>query len=227
MVIKAIVFDFDGLIVDTETQHYQIWSEIYQQLGCSLPLSEWGKCVGTNSNFFDVFSFLEQQLGHPVDREHLRELHQQRFIDKIPSLKPREGIVDLLNTAKVLGLKLAVASSSGCEWVKGFLERLNLASYFMTIVTREDVEVTKPAPDLFLEACSRLQIDPSEGLVFEDSYNGVTAAKRAGMRVVAVTNPTTQFMDMSGAAFHYQSFLDFSLTDLLKEFEPFPLIYRD
>lgn len=218
MAIHAFVFDFDGLIVDTETQHYLIWSEIFAEYGCTLPIEEWGKCIGTYNNYFDVYDYLEQHSGKSVDREHLTQVHRQRLVERITDLRPRDGVVDFIKEAKQLGIPLAVASSSGIEWVGGFLDRLNLRSYFKEVVTREDVRETKPAPDLFLLACSRLGVEPQHAVAFEDSNNGVTAASRAGMNIVAVTNPTTELMDLSAAHIRYRSFVDFQLSEILEVF---------
>ncbi len=212
--IKAVIFDFDGLILDTESPVYQSWQEIYQGYGCSLPISEWLKCVGT-ADAFDPYDYLEAQLGHTLDRT---ELHRKRnalktsLID-LESVMP--GVEDRITEANTLGLRLGVASSSPRSWVVDNLTRLKLEHHFSTIRCSEDVERVKPDPALYLGALHALKVKANEAIVFEDSLNGVTAAKRAGIFCVAVPNAITRHSSFELADLQLSSLADMSLEEVM------------
>lgn len=212
--IKALIFDFDGLILDTESPVYQSWQEIYQDYGCSLPISEWLKCVGT-ADAFDPYDYLEVQLGHTLDRT---KVHQKRVSLKsslidLESVMP--GVEDRIAEAQTLGLRLGVASSSPRSWVVDNLSKLNLEHHFSTIKCCEDVKRVKPDPGLYLEALQALGVEASEAIVFEDSLNGVTAAKRAGIFCVAVPNAITRHSSFELADLQLFSLADMSLEELI------------
>ena len=214
--IKAVIFDFDGLILDTESPVYQSWQEIYQFYNCSLPISEWLKCVGT-ADAFDPYDYLEAQLGQPIDRA---ELHKKRnalkssLID-VESVMP--GVEDRIAEAQTLGLKLGVASSSPRSWVVDNLSRLNLEHHFSTIKCCEDVKRVKPDPALYVGALQALKVKANEAIVFEDSLNGVTAAKRAGIFCVAVPNAITRHSSFELADLQLSSLADMSLEEVVSD----------
>jgi HAD superfamily hydrolase (TIGR01509 family) len=189
--IRAVVFDFDGLILDTESAAFRTWSELYAAHGASLVLERWVHCVGTDSTHFDPYSDLEQQLGHPLDRAQLRV----RMLERLHALSAEEsirpGVLDVLERARALGLAIGLASSSSRDWLDHHLERLALRPHFAAIASRDDVQRVKPDPELYLRATTLLGVDPAQALAIEDSPNGIRAAKRAGLRCVAVPNPIT------------------------------------
>jgi HAD superfamily hydrolase (TIGR01509 family) len=215
--IRAIIFDFDGLIIDTESTDFQAWQEIYQEHGCELPLSMWSIAVGSGfSEKFEPFAYLEKQIGRAVDRDDLWARKCQRDLELISQQPVLPGVVDVLIDAKQMRLKLAVASSSDGKWVIGHLTRLGLLHFFDAIRTKDDVQRTKPEPDLFHAALEALQVLPHEAIVFEDSPNGITAAKRAGIYVIAVPNPLTAQMRVDAADMTLLSLGDMPLEALLK-----------
>lgn len=193
--VRALIFDFDGLILDTETTDYQAWCEVYADHGCELPVDVWAQAVGRGFDAeFEPFAYLESQIGRAVDRESLNARRRQRDLDLIASKSAFPGVEDWLKAAKDRGLKIAIASSSRIDWVAGHLDRLNLRHYFDNLVTADNVTNTKPDPELFLMACKLLGVEPSEAIVLEDSPNGVLAARRAGIFVIAVPNDLTSRM---------------------------------
>jgi beta-phosphoglucomutase-like phosphatase (HAD superfamily) len=129
-------------------------------------------------------------------------------------------VVELLDDAAAEGFRVAIASSSGLEWVDGHLARLGLRSRFAAVVTRDDLSGadarTKPAPDLFLLAADRLGVEPAHCVAFEDSPNGVAAARAAGMVVVGVPGPMTVGLDMSAADLVVPSLAEIDLATLRK-----------
>jgi HAD superfamily hydrolase (TIGR01509 family) len=191
--IRGLIFDFDGLILDTEVPDFQAWQELYRDQGAELSLSTWGQVIGRGfGEDFHPFAQLEQQLGRPVDRETLGEKRNRRELELIEQQAILPGVQDYLAGAKRLGLKLAVASSSPREWVDGHLKRIGLFDQFDTIRCLDDVAQPKPAPDLFNAALEALAIQADEAIVFEDSPHGVTAANQAGIFCVAVPNALTR-----------------------------------
>lgn len=217
--IKALIFDFDGLVLDTETPEYQTWQSVYAEFGQILTIENWGQIVGgTAASDFHPISHLEQLIGRSLTELALESRVQAESRQMILAAKPRPGVIETLETAKRLGLRLAVASSSPHWWVDGHLQRLGLFHYFETVQCREDVARTKPEPDLFLAAQNALGVSRQEALIFEDSPNGVLAAQHAGIRVVAIPNPITQNLSFSDPDLLLQEMSDIPLESLLQKF---------
>ncbi|MFC7372953.1 HAD family hydrolase [Fictibacillus iocasae] len=212
--IKALIFDFDGTILDTESQEYQALKEIFEEHGCELPLDVWGKCIGT-ANVFDPYEYLEEQYKQPIKHDELREKRMKRSHSLILEQEALPGVVAYLEAAKELGLKIGLASSSTRSWVTGHLERIGLLHYFETIKTADDVDEVKPNPALYLEAAQALGVKSEEAVAFEDSVNGAKAAKAAGMFCVAIPNPVTRHMNFDGTDLVLESLAQKELSDLL------------
>jgi HAD superfamily hydrolase (TIGR01509 family) len=210
------VFDFDGLILDTEEPVYQSWLEVYAAHGEQLPFERWVEIVGSTTTGFHPQHHLEERLGRPLSREVL-ERRVGRRTELILTRQLLPGVVERVDEAKALGLKLGVASSSTTDWVSGHLARLGILEKFDCVRCREDVAHVKPEPDLYLAALACLGVPPSEAIAIEDSPNGVTAARRAGMRCVAIPNSITAGLDLSHADMVLGSLADMSLPDLLSK----------
>lgn len=215
MTIKALIFDFDGLILDTEVPVFRSWQELYQSFGCQLPLSSWVHHIGISPATYDPFASLEQEVGHAVDRTKLEPTRRAREMQLISEEPVQPGVKSYLKDAKRLGLKLGLASSSSCEWVRGHLNRLRLVDYFDTIRTAEDVKNAKPDPALYLSVLEDLRVTPSQVIALEDSPNGVLAAKRAGLFCVVVPNELTRQLPLDNADLHLDSLADLPLEELL------------
>ncbi|MFI5587661.1 HAD family hydrolase [Amycolatopsis sp. NPDC051758] len=197
MPTRALVFDFDGTLADTESAVLQSWQEVFRQHGAELPLAAWHAVIGTQHTTPAMFGLLAE-LVPGVDTEALRPKTKARVFELLETLGPREGVLSYLDAAKELGLKLAVASSSSGGWVNPHLGRLGLAGYFDAVLTG-DLHKAKPDPDLYLAAIAALDADPHEAIAFEDTPHGVTAAKAAGLTCVAVPNVITESLDFSQA----------------------------
>ncbi|MFN2143804.1 MAG: HAD family hydrolase [Anaerolineales bacterium] len=218
--MQALIFDFDGLILDTEMPDYQSWQRVYQSYGQELPLEKWATIVGgTGESDFDPNDYLEELTGQRVDREQIWIDRRKDYLEHLEQQPVLPGVTAYLEDAVRLGLRLGVASSSPQNWVEGHLTRLGLRDYFEQVVTADDVERTKPDPALFLLTAQRLDVQPAQAIVFEDSHNGVLAGKRAGMFVVAVPNPLTAGMDFSQADLRLDSLADLPLDKLLAKFK--------
>lgn len=211
------MFDFDGLILDTEGPELRSWQETYESYGSHLPLHVWAVCIGGGQDhrLFDPYGYLEEQIGRPVDRDALRAQRRRRNVELLASEPIRPGVEGYLAAARRLDLRLGVASSSPRAWVVGHLERLGLLGRFDCVRCAEDVSRTKPEPELYLAALDGLGVAADEAVAFEDSPNGVLAAKRAGLYCVAVPNPVTAELDLSRADLRLEALTDLPLEDLL------------
>jgi putative hydrolase of the HAD superfamily len=219
MTIKSLLFDFDGLILDTETPEIDVWKSIYAEYGFAFPLDRYIQTVGGwGVSTFDAADYLHQLINDSLDVETLRLRHRNESARRFEGQPIRDGVKEYLADAQRLNLRLAIASSSKHSWVEPHLTRLGLIRYFDKIICGDDVPPgrTKPNPDIFIKALEVLNINAGEAIVFEDSPNGVTAAHSVGIYVVAVPNPTTSLMKIEGADLTISSLSSLPLKDLLK-----------
>ncbi len=195
---RALILDFDGLMLDTETAVFEAWREFYEKEGQHLTVSDWLGAVGY-VNGFDPRAHLEKLTGREFHwPDHDSQL-TRRVLELIQPLPPFPGVRALLENGARLGYRLGVASNSSADWVVPGLERLGLHGYFSAVRTRETVAHHKPAPDVYLAALADLGValPPVGSVAFEDSEPGVRAAKAAGLYVVAVPNDLTRHQDLS------------------------------
>lgn len=212
--IKAIIFDFDGLILDTETHEYEVLCEIFREHNCELPLDVWGKLIGTKSDF-NPYTYLEEQAQRKINHSEWKKIEKERFNKRIIQEEARPGVIEYLDAAKELGVKVGLASSSNYEWVSSHLSRLNLLDHFECIRTSDYVENVKPDPALYLETAKCLGVKPEECIAFEDSANGALAAKRAGMKCVTVPNSVTKGLEFCEVDHSVESMAQLELKELL------------
>jgi HAD superfamily hydrolase (TIGR01509 family) len=196
--IKAFVFDFDGLIIDTEEPVYRSWLEVYQAHDQELPFDRWIQIVGSSTAMFDPKGHLEERLGRALTPDELARRVERRA-QMVLAEPIRPGVADLTAAARAAGLRVGVASSSTCQWVNGHLKRLGISERFDCVRCRDDVAAVKPAPDLYLAVLECLGVKAEEAVAIEDSPNGIAAAKAAGMWCVAVPNVITGGLDLSQA----------------------------
>ncbi len=216
MAFTAVIFDFDGLIIDSESPLFDMWCEIYVEHGAELTLDVWSRALGTH-NGFDPYEDLAGRTGVRLSRDEwaprLRNEHWRRC-EEMPLLA---GVRERLEEARALGMPAAVASSSGSGWVRPWLERHDLLPWIEAVCTRDDVPAVKPAPDLFLLAARRLGVVPADCLVFEDTPNGLTAAHLAGMWAIAVPSPLTRTLAMPSPHMVLSSLAERTLADLRRD----------
>lgn len=209
--LKAVFIDFDGLILDTEDACYAGWKAIFEEFGFDYPLQDFQTVVGTS---ISPRIHLEKRVGEKLDWETIEPKRREYETAFGKDLEIKPGVLELLEESGKLGLKAAVVSSSPHYWVKGHLERRDALHHFETFVCRGDAPNAKPAPDLYLEALRRFGLAGSDVVAFEDSYNGLLAAKRAGLWCVAVPNEITRSMDFSNADLVIESLLEVKLESL-------------
>jgi HAD superfamily hydrolase (TIGR01509 family) len=218
MTIKGLVFDFDGLIIDTELPIFQSWQDIYQLNGIELTLREWAVVIGSSNEMFEPMDELEKRVNHPLFREDIKEMQRLKMMEHILQQPILPGIEDYLRQSKELGLGISIASSSPRYWVEGHLSRLGLINYFDTIFTQEDVLKVKPDPELYQQAVSGMHLNPEDVIALEDSTNGIVSAKLAGLHCVAVPNTLTRSLDLTKADLVLTSLADLPLLKLLDHF---------
>jgi HAD superfamily hydrolase (TIGR01509 family) len=200
MKVRAFLFDFDGLLLDTELASRAGWQLLYREHGHELPTDLWATVVGTTHAPFDPMAHLEELVGEPLEREALNERRYAHEMALIEAEELRPGITDYLAAARRHELKRAIVSSSSRDWVDMHLQRLDEAVGWDAICTADhDPARAKPSPTLYLEALGALDVAADEAVAFEDSPNGVLAAKAAGVYCIAVPNDVTRDLGLEEA----------------------------
>jgi len=212
-VIKAIIFDFDGLIIDTESVWFEAYKEVLVDYEIKLTLEKFSEVVGTHDDV--LFSYIEENCSIPFDRESLESKVSALVQVKLRDAVLRESVEDYLLAAKQAGLKIGLASSSSRAWVEGFLKQMNIYDYFEVIKTKEDVSDVKPDPELYLKAIEALGIEATEAVAFEDSLNGLLAARKAGLHCVIVPNSVTAHLMFEDYSLRLSSMAEKSLEDVI------------
>jgi putative hydrolase of the HAD superfamily len=197
MLPAAVLFDFDGILVDTEWAIYQAWLRTFQRHGHDLPLSLYTRCIGSDFDAWSPKVHLEDLTKLGFDWVELDAARQLEIHAELEMEGPIHGVTDLLEGIKARGIRQAVVSSSSHGWVDGWLEKLGLRGFFADVICRGDAPRIKPAPDLYLAAARRLAVEPRGCLVIEDSHNGLLAASAAGMRTWIMPNRVTAGLDFS------------------------------
>jgi HAD superfamily hydrolase (TIGR01509 family) len=215
--ISALIFDFDGLILETEGPIFQSWKEVYHAFGQELSFSAWAQSIGASLAEFDPRLDLQARLGRQINWEAIEPKRMAREVSLIEQQSVLPGVLAYLNTARCLGIKLGLASSSSCQWVMGHLARLRLVEYFDCIRASDDVKRVKPDPELYLAVLDALMVRAAEAIAIEDSPNGILSAKRAGLYCVAVPNLLTKQLPLNQADLQLHSLEDLPLERLLEQ----------
>ena len=219
--LQALIFDFDGLIIDTEWTEFRTWQDMCQRYGVELSLETYLPCVGrgATTKVFDPYDYLVEQLGHGLDRVGIENECRRRNLELIDAQPILPGVQELIVEAKGRGLRLAVASSSPRSWVERHLIRLGLRDSFDALACGDEVEHTKPYPDPYLKALEKIEVNAEHAVAFEDSLNGMLAAQRAGIFCVVVPGELTQYLTFGQVDLRVSSLTEISLDALLQRFE--------
>jgi HAD superfamily hydrolase (TIGR01509 family) len=216
--IRAVVFDFDGLILDTEVPVFTAWQDEFVAHGCPpITLDEWAHEIGTSGGL-DLVEMIRTRATLPFDEDLMHERRRARVSELLARETARPGVREWLDDADALDLPLAIASSSPPEWVEPQLEKLGLLTRFAHIACFGGDLAGKPAPDTYLAACAALGVEPSAAIAIEDSHHGISAAKAAGLWCIAVPNAVTEGLDLSHADLRLRSLADTTLRDVLARF---------
>lgn len=214
--IRAVIFDFDGIILDTETPWFEAYREAFREEGGELPLEEWSKGIGTTYPAFDPYAYLAGQLGRPVERIKIEARAAEIYKQLVKGLAVLPGVESYLQQASRLGLRIGLSSSSDRQWVESYLKQYGLFNYFEAISTRDDVKEVKPKPDLYLRTMKLLDVAGEEAIAFEDSLNGLRAALAAGLHTVVIPNKVTGHMAFEGYRYRLTTMADMPLEQLLQ-----------
>jgi HAD superfamily hydrolase (TIGR01509 family) len=219
MTVRALLFDFDGLILDTETPDVECWRSIYTEYGMDYPMEDWSQNIGGwGISTFDPAEALRKLSPRAPDAAGLRARHRA-LSDGVIAREPiRDGVQEYLVTARRIGVLSAIVSSSERAWVEPHVVRLGLRKYFEKVICGDDVAPgrTKPHPDLFLKALADLHVQADEAVVLEDAPHGVRAARGAGIFVVAVPNPITALLSLDEADLKVDSLGSLPLEELIR-----------
>jgi HAD superfamily hydrolase (TIGR01509 family) len=216
MAVRALLFDFDGLIVDTESPHLASWRRLYAEHGHELTLERWSPAIGTLGGF-DALAHLESLIGKPLERDLVESSRRAHELTLVEAEGLRPGVAEYLADAERLEIRKAIVSSGSRSWIDRHLTRLERLYGWDAIVTAdEDEQRAKPSPTLYLEALEALSVPPGEAIAFEDSPNGVRAAKAAGVYCVAVPNAVTAALGLDEAELVLDSLASLPLPELLR-----------
>ena len=213
--IKALIFDFDGVIIDSESPELQVWREVFAEHGRELGFDLWADLVGRPRTHFDLYSYFHQHINPAADIDALRIERRARVITLTEAQPVLPGVQDYLHGASAMGLKVGLASSSSGGHVRGHLARLDLIGYFHTTKCFEDTDTHKPEPGPYQAVLEELGVAPDEAVAFEDSPNGVTSARAAGIFCVAVPNPVTCHLPLDHADHRMESLAEEPLERIL------------
>lgn len=203
--LRAVVFDFDGVIIDTESTALLAWQQLYESFGQELPLDEWVNLIGTWDAVWDPRADLERRIERKLDWDRIEPGRMAAEYELADAQRLLPGIAGLLDDAARAGIPLAIASSSSLTWVAHHLDRLGIADRFEVLATRHDVPRTKPDPALYALALERLGVSAHAAFALEDSVHGVASALAAGLQVVAVPGALMHGADFSAATLRLES----------------------
>lgn len=203
--IRAVVFDFDSVILETEESDFIAWREVWAEHSVELTLEEWTPCIGTVGASFDPVAELMARTAGAIDPDAVRAAQRERHLSLIARENVARGVIGFLDECDRRSLPKAIASSSDHDWVSGHLRRLGLLGRFDHFACHDGTCPPKPAPDLYLRATRALGVDPHEALAIEDSPHGITAAIAAGLWCVAVPGALTRHLDLDAAHLRFES----------------------
>lgn len=212
--MKAVIFDMDGVIIDSEPVHFQLERELLEEFGGNFFREKHGSFLGTTD--YHMWSSYKKLFSLKASVEEIIEIKKERFCKKIPEIELVDNFMEFMLMLYEKGYKMALASSNNRKAVDAVVERFNLDKYFNFIISGEDVSKGKPDPEIFLTAANNMKVEPKERLVIEDATNGVMAAKAAGMKCIGLKNPNSGKQDLSQADLVVENFNQLNL-DIIKD----------
>lgn len=217
---KYFIFDMDGVLVDSEPMHQQIIYEVFQKLNISLSKEYIEKAL-TGMSAVPMWEKIKTEANRAESANELLYFHREYFYDRFEDIEVTEvqGVREVLNLLKDKGFSLALASSSSRKLIDYFTQKIDIQHYFDVIMSGDDVQYSKPFPDIFLKVAEAYNVDSKRFWVLEDSKNGVQAAKSAGMHCIGFKNPNSGNQDLSKADVIIESMNNFTgdfIDNLLK-----------
>lgn len=217
--MKAVIWDMDGVLIDSEPIYYKIYQEIFKRINITVSFEEFTKYMGLNDS--KIWEIIKGKNNLTQSVAWLLQLQKdaERYYFQNNDLEPINGVVPLLNELLANGIRIGLASSSTIEHIELITSKLNISDHFIIKMSGDMVKKGKPEPDIFIEAANRLAVVPSHCVVIEDTENGLKAAKNGNMKCVGFQNKNSGNQDLSGADLIVDSLTDLNvniLSDLLK-----------
>ena len=214
--IRTVIFDMDGVIIDSEPVYFKIDKQMFEELNIAVSFEEHCTYVGTSSqNMWDAIIKKHDLPDHPGElmrKEY--DLYMEHLVNA-NDLRPIDGVIELINDLHENNFKLILASSSRMEIIDIILKKFNLSDLFIAKISGSELAHSKPHPEIFLRSAQLARSEPKECIVIEDSKNGVVAAKAAGMKCIGFLNPSSGDQDLKNADMVIRSFKELN-ADLVK-----------
>lgn len=210
--MKAVIFDMDGVIINSEPLHHKVEREIVEELGGKLSDEEVASFVGTTD--YNMWSKIKKKFNLELSVEELIEMKKERFMKEIDEIQLVPNFIDFMLSLYKKGYLMAIASSNNRKIVDTIVNKFQLYKYMKFIISGEEVKRSKPDPEIFLTAAKKMNVTPSDCIVIEDATNGVKAAKAAGMKCIGLKNTDTGKQDLSEADLIIENFNELSLDTL-------------
>lgn len=214
--MKAVIFDMDGVIIDSEPLHQQVEAELLKELGGFITDADKESFVGTTDQH--MWSTMKERFDLSETVEEMIERKKELFLSEVHAVPLVPGFKEVLEDLSNAGYLVALASSNNRRAVDQIIDQFDLASYLQVAMSGEDVVHGKPDPEIFLKTALVLGVEPEDCLVVEDARNGVLAAKAAGMKCIGLNNPNSGPQDLSAADLVIESYSGFDLETIKKLF---------
>lgn len=206
--MQGVLFDFDGIIIDSEWPVFQSWVRLFKREGEELALEDYVQCIGSDFGTWSPEELLEKATGKTFDWDVENAKRQVEIESDLEGVEPLKGVIELLKWLEERGVPSAIVSSSTHRWVDGWVETLKLGEYFQAVICREDAMKVKPDPELYLNGARALGIEPEKCLVIEDSLNGVKSGNSAGCLTYALPSRLTSVVDFAIADEEFENYKD-------------------
>lgn len=210
--MKAVIFDMDGVIINSEPLHQKVEREIVEELGGKLSDDDVASFVGATD--YSMWSKIKEKFNLELSVEKLIEIKKERFMKEIDEIQLVPNFMNFMLTLHKEGYLMAIASSNNRKVVDAIVNKFQLYKYMKFIISGEEVKRSKPDPEIFLTAAKKMNVTPSDCIVIEDATNGVKAAKAAGMKCIGLKNAYTGNQDLSEADLIIENFNELNLDTL-------------
>ena len=207
--MKAVIFDMDGVIINSEPLHFEIEGELLEDLGGKFDKKAHEAFVGTTD--YNIWKKYKEEFNLEPSVEEIVEMKKERFLERIGEVELTENFMAFMLTLHNEGYPMAIASSNNRKVVDAVVNRFGLSKYMKFIISGEEVRKGKPNPEIFLTAAKKMGVEPEACLVIEDAENGVKAAKAAGMKCIGLKNMDSGKQDLSQADLVINNFNELNL----------------
>jgi HAD superfamily hydrolase (TIGR01509 family) len=217
--ITTVIFDMDGVIINSEPAFQQIEKDMFREFGINMSDEEYITYVGTN--IVEMWAWIAEKHGVKLNIDEVIAEEKRRYLAILHSdqtMDPIEGVFELIDDLHRADFRLTIASSSSCEIIKSVTEKFQIENKFDVLISSDMVENSKPSPDIFLKTAEAVQESSEKCLVIEDSENGVLAAKAANMKCIGFRSEHTGQQDLSKADWVVESIKEITVDKIQEIF---------